>query len=126
MIIYQDKVQLLEVSIDGYNDKSVIVNETVHALFHQGTSYVNGQTADQFAADAHVYLDPKNPTVLDNAFRLEGWYIVANPFGGDESKSWYRIESVVVGQRKLLNNQVDNVHCFLKKVSAIEDLPGES
>lgn len=126
MIVYQDKVKLLDVSIDGYNDKTVIVNETVNALFHQGSSYVNGQAADQFTADAHVYLDPKNLTVLDNAFRLEGWYIVANLFGGDESRGWYRIESVVVGQRKLLNNKVDNVHCFLKKVSAIEDLPGES
>lgn len=126
MIIYKDTVQLVDVSIDGYNDKSVIVNETVHALFHQGTSYVNGLNAEQVAADAHVYLDPKDPTVLDNAFRLEGWYIIAAPFGGEESESWYRIESVVVGQRKLLDNNVDNVHCFLKKVSAITELPGES
>jgi len=92
-------------------------------LFHLGGSYSQSASAEEHAADAHVYLNPKDPIVLANAYRLEGMYIVANMFGGDESDAWYRIGSVVVGQRKLLANNVDNVHCFLNKVHALADLP---
>jgi len=123
MISYKDKVKLILVDADGYNDKTVVLNQTVKSLFHLGGSYSQSASAEEHAADAHVYLNPKDPIVLANAYRLEGMYIVANMFGGDESDAWYRIGSVVVGQRKLLANNVDNVHCFLNKVHALADLP---
>lgn len=122
MIVYKDTVKLVEVTADGYNDKTVVLNEPIKSLFHLGASYINGATAEERAADAHVYLNPKDANVLANAYRLEGMYIVANIFGGNEADAWYRIGSVVVGQTKLLSNKVDNVHCFLNKVQAIADL----
>jgi len=123
MISYKDSIKLIDVDTDGYNDKTVVINQTVKSLFHLGGSYLQTASAEEHAADAHVYLNPKDPIVLANAYRLEGLYIVANLFGGDESDAWYRISRVVVGQRKLLANNVDNVHCFLTKVKAIADLP---
>lgn len=123
MIVYKDTVKLIETSADGYNDKTVVLNTPVKSLFHLGASYVQGGSAEEYAADAHVYLNPKDPNVLTNAYRLEGMYIVANLFGGDEADAWYRINRVVVGQTKLLSNKVDNVHCFLTKVKAVAELP---
>ena len=123
MISYKDTVKLIEVDADGYNDKTVVLNQAVKALFHLGGSYAQTASAEEHLADAHVYLNPKDANVLVNAYRLEGMYIVANLFGGDEADAWYRIGRVVVGQRKLLENNVDNVHCFLNKVQALAELP---
>jgi hypothetical protein len=53
--------------------------------------------------------------IAANVYRLEGMYIVANPLGGSQNQSWYRITHVTVGQRKLLNNAIDNVYCLLEK-----------
>lgn len=126
MIVYKDRVRLLDVEVDGYNDKTVVFDEQIKALFHLGSSVMSAPYSDQIIADAHVYLDPKSVHLKSRAYRLEGLYIIANVFGADDSTSWYRIESVVVGQRKLLANNVDNVHCFLKKVEAVAELPEES
>ena len=126
MIIYKYTVKLVGVDVDGYNDKTVSLAESVKSLFHLGGSYSNSSKSEDFTSDAHVYLNPKDENVLNNAYRLEGMYIIANMFGGDESEAWYRINRVVVGQTKLLTNKVDNVHCFLTKVKAIAEIPEES
>ena len=72
--------------------------------------------------DAHAYLDISDAYVLENAFRLEGMYLVANIFNGSEEESWYKISRCKVGQRKLLGNEVNNIHCFLTKCEALEPL----
>lgn len=128
MIRYQDTVRLIDLAVDGYNDKVVDTDVLVKALFHLGASYSNENADTLYESDAHVYLDPRNSEVLSAIYRLEGWYIVpvATPFAYYQKESWYRIERVVVGQRKLLNNNVDNVHCFLKKVAAPTELAEES
>ena len=128
MIRYQDTVHLVSLAVDGYNDKVVEADVLVKALFHLGASYRNEDSDTLHESDAHVYLDHKNSEVLSAIYRLEGWYIVpvATPFTHHQEESWYRIEKVVVGQRKLLNNNVDNVHCFLKKVAAPVELAEES
>ena len=122
MISYKDTVYLVNLSVDGYNDKTISTTEEISALFHLGASYSNQDGATLYGSDAHVYLNPKNSVVMSNAYRLEGWYVVASIFGGDLNEGWYRIETVVVGQQKLLSNNVDNVHCFLKKVAAPVEL----
>lgn len=114
-----DIVKLATTTNDGYGDKTVTVLTEVVSLFIQRTSVVHEDNTEGVASDAAVYLDPKNPIVLDNAYRLEGMYIIAQPFGQSTGESWYRIISVSVGQRKLLDNAIDNIYCRLEKVAGL-------
>lgn len=114
-----DTVKLATTTVDGYGDKAVTVLTEVKALFIQKSSIMHSENADSITSDATVYLDPLNTIVLTNAFRLEGMYIIAQPFGQLTQESWYQITNVTVGQRKLLNNAVDNIHCSLKKVAGL-------
>lgn len=117
MIDLKDIVQLAETTSNGYGDESVQVLTDVASLFLQSTGQSHSANADVANADAHVYLDIDNPTLKERGYRIEGMYIKANPFGADDSESWYQITRVVVGQRKLLENDVDNVHAYLQKVA---------
>lgn len=117
MIAMKDTCQLAEISTDGYGDRTVTIMATVACLFLQHTGYSHANNTDLDQSDAHVYLDINNEEILGRSYRLEGTYLLINPFGYSNEESWYRIEKVVVGQRKLLTNEVDNVHAFLKKVS---------
>jgi hypothetical protein len=118
-----DTVKLATTTDDVYGDKTVTVLTSVKSLFNQRTAVTHVDNADGVVSDAIVYLDPKNPVVLDNAYRLEGMYIIAQPFGQDQEESWYRITSVSVGQRKLLNNAIDNIYCRLDKVAGLPYVP---
>lgn len=120
LLNYQDTVRLIATAQDGYGDNTIATDIEVGALFHKGTSQSHSSYVERIACDAHVYLDIDNPFIQKNAFRLEGMYVVANLYGGKESESWYKISRVVVGQRKLLDNAVNNVHCFLTKCDALE------
>lgn len=122
MIVFKDTVQLAETVSDGYGDKRVVVLDTIPALFLQSTGSGHISNADYIDADAHVYLDHTNDLLSSKGYRIEGLYIIANPFSADADDSWYRIERVVVGQRKLLDNNIDNVHCFLRKVAKLVDV----
>lgn len=120
LLNYLDTVRLIETTQDGYGDNAVSTDIEVGALFHEGTSQMQSSYVERIACDAHVYLDIDNPFIQENAFRLEGMYIIANLYGGREEESWYKISRVVVGQRKLLDNAINNVHCFLTKCDALE------
>lgn len=121
LLNYLDTVRLIQTGQDGYGDHTIIADIPVGALFHEGTSQAESSYVERIGCDAHVYLDPENSYVKENAFRLEGMYIVANLYGGIEEESWYKISRVVVGQRKLLDNAINNVHCFLTKCDALEE-----
>lgn len=110
-----DTVQLATDTTDGYGDKTVTLLTQSKALFIQRSAVEHDTSSDGITSDAAVYLDPTNQIVLDNAYRLEGMYIVANPLGGTQNASWYRVTHVTVGQRKLLDNAIDNVYCLLEK-----------
>lgn len=116
-IVMKDTCQLAEISSDGYGDREVEVLTTIDCLFLQSTGNSHTNNTDIANSDAHVYLDIEDPEVKDRGYRLEGMYLRINPFGADMNESWYRIDKVVVGQRKLLTNEVDNVHAFLRKVA---------
>lgn len=120
----KDTVKLAETQSDMYGDNKVTIVTDVKALFVQGTGYVHDRGADSFTADAHVYLDKNNLEIKGRGYRVEGMYLIANPFGLEDDESWYRIERVEVGQRKLLANDVNNVHAFLKKVAKMEVADG--
>lgn len=114
-----DTVKLATTTHDGYGDKTVTVLTDVPSLFIQRTGLTHTDNADSITSDAAVYLDPENEIVVSNMFRLEGMYIIAQPFGQLTEESWYRITSVNVGQRKLLDNAIDNIYCRLQKVAGL-------
>lgn len=114
-----DTVKLATTTTDGYGDQHVEVLATVKALFVQRTGDSHAANAEMETSNAVVYLNPKDPTVMANAYRLEGMYIIAGPFGQVQEESWYKIIGVNVGQHKLLSNTVDNVHCTLDRVAGL-------
>lgn len=118
-MIYKDTVKLAEVTSDGYGDETVNVLSSLNALFIQRSAVVRDNNIEGVASDATIYLDHTDPIVQTNSYRLEGMYIIAQPFGQEEQESWYRITGVSVGQRKLLDNTVDNVYCQLEKVAGL-------
>lgn len=119
-LTYKDNVLLIDTTPDMYGDMAVSHMEHLRGLFVQGTSQSRSGYVDTISTDAHVYLDIENEFVKANAFRLEGMYVVVNLFGGDENQQWFKISSVKVGQRKLLGNEVNNVHCHLTKSTPLD------
>lgn len=117
MIVMKDTCQLATVSSNGYGDKAIQTLTTVKCLFLQSTGNTHSANVEIATSDAHVYLDIDNPIIRDKGYRLEGMFLMVNPFGADDDESWYKISRVVVGQRKLLTNEVDNVHAYLQKVA---------
>lgn len=116
---YKDPVVLIETAQDYYGDNAPGHIEYLNGLFVQGTSQSESRFVEGIATDAHIYLDIENPYVLENAFRLEGMYLICNLFGGEAKDAWYKIARCKVGQRKLLGNEVNNIHCFLTKCAAL-------
>lgn len=121
---YKDSLQIVStvLPLDGYGTE--IVNEIVdvNGLFISDTGWQHGNFQTGTIADAEVYLDPENEFVVENAYRLEGMYIVSDRFGEDDNLAWYRIIQVIVGEDKLLDNRIDNVNCQLKKSSEVPNV----
>lgn len=120
MITMKDTCRLAQTVSDGYGDKSVEVLTEVACLFLQSTGNSHSNNAEVISSDAHVYLDIQNPVIVNLGYKIEGMYLIVAPFGNLDNKDWYRITRVVVGQRKLLANDVDNVHAYLRKVVPLE------
>ncbi len=119
-LTYKDDLTIYETGRDGYGDFSILKEVPVKGLFLQGTSSSFQSDTESIATDAHVYLDIENDFIKQNAFRLEGLFIKCNTLNGLDNESWYRIVSAKVGQRKLLDNELNNVHCRLVKVEALK------
>lgn len=120
LLDYKDPVLLIETGQDGYGDNTVIHIEHLNGLFRLGMSQAEANYVEGISTDAHIYLDIENQFVIDNAYRLEGMYIVANLQGGRKNQAWYKISRCVLGQRKLLDNDYNNIHCWLTKCSALD------
>lgn len=122
---YKDTIQLVstQLSTDGYGTEVIDEIHDVAGLFIENTGWVHSNFRSELVADAEVYLDPNDDFVIENAYRLEGMYILANRYGGTDALQWYKITQVIVGEDKLLDNQIDNVNCQLKKTS---EVPGVS
>ena len=119
-LTYKDDLTIYETGQDGYGDFSILKEVPVKGLFLQGTSSSFQSDTESIATDAHVYLDIENDFIKQNAFRLEGLFIKCNTLNGLDNQSRYRIVSAKVGQRKLLDNELNNVHCRLVKVEALK------
>lgn len=122
LLEYKDPVLLIETGQDEYGDNAIIHVEHLNGLFRLGASQNEANYVEALGTDAHIYLDIENPFVKANAYRLEGMYIVANLQGGKQNQAWYKISSCILGQRKLLDNDLNNIHCRLTKCSALDDL----
>lgn len=115
---YPDTVKLVQVKSDLYGDNSAVSVDTVPAAFIKRSGATHGENIEGKVSDAAVYLEPI-ATVLNREDDLEGMYIHAEPFS---NSSWYRISTVNVPRRKLLNNAVDNVYCRLDKVAGLANV----
>lgn len=109
---YPDVVKLATVTSDGYGDRTVVNLVDVVACFVKRAGYLHGANSEGETSDAAVYLLPTDANVLAKKDDLEGMYILSE-------NSWYRIRSVNIAQRKLLNNVIDNVYCRLEKVAGM-------
>lgn len=118
-IDYKDIVTLVDPSIDGYSNETIGDMKDVKGLFIQSTGWSHSSNNSNIDSDAYVYIDHSDEFVIERANRLEGILVVANPFGYESSKSWYRVVDVQIGQDKLLCNKIDNVLLSLKKSTEI-------
>lgn len=116
----QDKVKIINAGVDGYGDAMVLDEATIAGAFFEGTCQNKSNNTDMVETyDAHCYVDETADFVVENGFRLEGMYLVISLYGFDNKKSWYKIRDVKLGVTKMLDNQVNNCHCFLQKVEAL-------
>lgn len=118
---YSDQLQIVKPKLasDGYGTEVIDSVNDVDGLFIADTGYAHGGHQSSVISHAQVYVDPENDFILNNYLRLEGMYVIANPFGDPETQAWYKIIDVVIGQDKLLENEVNNILCTLKKSSEI-------
>lgn len=117
---FPDVVELVKTKKDGYGDEIIIEQVAVKAIFNQNTGWVRGSYSNPITSDAVAYIDHKDPWVVANAFRLEEFKVVANPFNSPDRLAWYKITSVEVGKRPLVNNKLDNVQLLLDKTVQIK------
>lgn len=111
-----DTIHIVNTGVDGYGDAAVLEEKNIKGAFFQGTAdHFTNDTDMMEAYDAHCYVDETDPFVLENGFRLEGMYIMVNLYGFSPDQCWYKIEDVKLGVTKLLDNVVNNCHCFLRK-----------
>jgi hypothetical protein len=118
---YKDTLRLVKTYVDGYHTEHISDIAEVPGLFMQSTGWEHGNHQSAITSDASAYIDFNHSFVTANFNRLEGMRVIYNPLGIPDADAWYRIERVVVGQDKLLGNEIDNVQIFLKKSSAIQE-----
>lgn len=115
-ILLLDTVKIVNTAVNGYGDAVALDSADVKAAFFQGMAIGRANNTDLLDTyDAHCYVDETDPFVVDNAFRLEGMYVLANLYGYPDEKSWYKIRDVKLGVTKIIDNVVNNCHLFLDK-----------
>lgn len=116
---YKDNISIVVPKYDKYGSESIDEIHETKALFIQNTGWSHSANNSNIDSNATLYVDPKDEFVQENSNRLEGMMVIANPFGFEQSQSWYRIIDVNVNQDKLLCNQIDNIALSLKKSTEI-------
>lgn len=118
---YMDTIILVDPVIDDFGSERIGRQETVKCIFGQTTGYSKGANSDDITSDAVAYLDPTHFFVQQAYNRLEGMLIITS-FGEASTDAWYRIDSVSVGRRSLIDNSLDNVQVNLSKTVAITSI----
>lgn len=117
LVKHPDIGYIATTSSDVYGDAKVTALNEVACTFLQQVGNAHSANAEIANSSAHVYFDINNAFIVGKGYRLEGFLFKISPFGTPESESWYKITNVVVGQRKLLTNGVNNVHAYLEKIA---------
>ena len=118
---YKDSVILVDPVITGFGAEKIGRQETVNCLLTPVRGFSQGGYQQVIDADMVCYLDPNNSFVQEVSNRLEGMLVITN-LGDSQSDAWYRIDSVSVGESKLLDNSLDNIQVNLKKSTAIANV----
>lgn len=117
---YNDTATFVEVASDGYRGSKVMVQQfDVNVIFLQNTGFNQNAFQENVDADAFCYPDITDANIIAMHNRLEGLYVLAPLFGADEAQGWYKITSVTINRDHLLNNEIDNIECALKKAEPI-------
>ena len=127
-ILLPDTVKIINTAVNGYGDAVILDSANVKGAFFEGTAESFRNDTDLIEGyDAHCYVDETDPFVLENGYRLEGMYLVVSLYGYPEDESWYKIRDVKLGVTKIIDNVVNNCHCFLQKCDPLNggDTPGQ-
>lgn len=120
-LIYTDTIILVDPVTDDYGSEKIGRQETVKCLLGPARSF--GQAGNQQVIDADMvmYINPEDTFVKEVNNRIEGMLVITS-LGESASDSWYRITSVNVARRNLLDNSTDNIQCNLKKTTEIQSV----
>src|SRR5437588_7091368 len=117
---YKDQVTLVLTALDSYGTPSIAETHVIPAtilLGGIGTLFTNHE--DEVTADITVFVDPTDPWVQANHYRLEEMLVVAPLFDTAQETSWYKVTKAKVSRDVLLTNQIDVVRLSLKKTVSI-------
>lgn len=115
---FPDVVELVKTKKDGYGDEVIQERVAVKAIFHQGTGWIRGAYVNPITSDAIAYIDHNNLWVKSNAYRLEEFKLVANPFNSPDRLAWYKVARVEAPRKSLTTNNLD--HCFVELDKTVE------
>jgi hypothetical protein len=119
---YPDLVTFYSAVSTGYRGSKVAVEaEDIPCYFLQNTGFAQGANQEAVTSDGICFPDFSNQFIVENFNRLEGMYILAQLFGGEANKSWFKITSVTINRDHLLTNEIDNIELNLKKTTALLD-----
>jgi len=117
---YRDTVTIVKIESNGYrNDKEVVSQSSVPAIFIQNTGSVNNDFQENIDADAICYPDFNNAFLISNNYRLEGMYLLAPLFDVNSNDGWYKITDVSINRDHLIGRNIDNIQLLLKKTTRI-------
>lgn len=117
LIEYPDPAQIFTVTPDEYGVKTASLLTDIDTNFTTSVRNNQQQNVELITADALAYLDVDNEEILAKGYKLEGFYFAIVRFG---LVQWYTISKVSVNERKLLDNDIDNIQVELIKSIAPE------
>lgn len=112
---YKDTITVYKMAYDGYADETIEQSADVACLFLSSAGELHYNNTELLNTDAHAYLDPHDPFLVNYSYRLDGMLIKANLFGGQDAESWFRVRMTHVLMDKLLANSVDTIHVWFTK-----------
>lgn len=118
---YKDQVKIVSTTLtaDGYGTEVIEEIHDIDGLMIHNSGLQHSRFRTEIISDAEVYLDPEDEFIQSKSYRLEGMYILANQFNNTDSQEWYKIIQVIIGEDKLLDNEIDTISCQLKKTSEV-------
>lgn len=117
MIRANDTITIYQQGHDGYGDDLVsVASATLTGTFLQNTGITRQQYRTEITSDAVFYPnDVLDSFLVDNNYRLEGFYILAPLFDVTDDDAWYKVDAVAVNRHHLINTIIDNVEIGLSK-----------